>query len=183
MDYPEEMKVFDLSDGYDSTYIQSFEWGIGKYNEKRLHMYTTDQFEGNRNIHMAIDIWTRAHRPVYAFADGTVVYLQDNDQPRDYGPTIVTKHHINNKSLFALYGHLSKQSLSMVDVNQPITKGDTIATIGTEAVNGGWAPHLHFQLSIQDPGEGNMPGVVTEKDRDQALTLYPDPRIVLGEIY
>ncbi|HLR77016.1 MAG TPA: hypothetical protein VK106_05100, partial [Balneolaceae bacterium] len=78
MDYPEEIKTFDLSDGYDPEYIRSFKWGLGKYNEKRQGMYTAPQFENKRNIHMAIDIWTAAGSPVYAFDDGTIVYFQDN---------------------------------------------------------------------------------------------------------
>ncbi|HET6528601.1 MAG TPA: hypothetical protein VFG39_07595, partial [Balneolaceae bacterium] len=58
-----------------------------------------------------------------------------------------------------------------------------IAEIGTEEVNGGWAPHLHFQLSVDDPGKADLPGVVSDDEREQALELYPDPRLVLGELY
>lgn len=183
MNYPDEMKVFDLSEGYDSEYIRSFDWGIGKYNEKRKGMYKAPQFDGKRNIHMAVDIWSSAGKPVYAFEEGMVAYFKNNDRPGDYGPTIVTKHTLKDNTIYALHGHLSENSLENIEVGQPIKKGEQIATIGTEKVNGGWAPHLHFQLSVKDPGQADMPGVVSEEDHQQALNDFPDPRIVLGELY
>jgi len=44
-------------------------------------------------------------------------------------------------------------------------------------------PHVHFQLSLYPPETHDMPGVVTPKDRAEALLKYPDPRLVLGELY
>lgn len=198
MNYPEEMKVFDLSEGYNPVYIRSFGWGIGKYNEKRQNMYTAPQFGGKptyakaeRNIHMGIDIWTTAGSPVYAFWDGIIAYFQGNDRRGDYGATVVTEHSGLPRKLqkqqsarvYALYGHLSKESLKGLETGRQIKKGEKIAEIGSEKENGGWAPHLHFQLSLQDPSEADMPGVVSQKEHEQALATYPDPRIVLGDIY
>jgi murein DD-endopeptidase MepM/ murein hydrolase activator NlpD len=185
MNYPDSrvMKVFDLSNGLNEKYIRSFEWGIGKYNEKREGMYTAEQFDGRRNIHMGIDIWSRAERPVFSFTEGIVAYLGDNNQAGDYGPTLVLKYAINDQKIFALYGHLSKMTLNHIEVGETVKKGQQIATIGTEKVNGGWPPHLHFQLSKQDPGKPDMPGVVSKKDHQRALETYPDPRTVLGPLY
>lgn len=185
MDYPapDSLHVFDFSKGYDAEYIQSKGWGIGKYNEKRREMYITSQFSGKRNVHMGIDIWADAGEPVYSFYDGEVLYMRDNNRPGDYGPTIVIKYRIQSLRLYALYGHLSRESLKMVSVGDYITKGQKIATLGIEEVNGGWAPHLHFQLSLDDPGEADMPGVVAEENREQALEIYPDPRLVVEDLY
>ena len=58
-----------------------------------------------------------------------------------------------------------------------------IATVGDKSVNGGWDLHLHFQLSWKEPEVNDMPGVVKRSDREEALALYPDPRLVLGPIY
>ncbi len=192
MNYPENMKTFDLSKNYNPKYIRLHHWGIGKYNEKRRDMYGASQFNnkptcakasvGKRNIHMGIDIWTKAGSPIYAFYDGAIAYLQDNARSGDYGPTIVTKHILGDHVLYALFGHLSRGSLQNIEVGDSIKKGEQIATVGSEIVNGGWAPHLHFQLSLQDPAQADMPGVVADKDHEEALELYPDPQIVLGEI-
>lgn len=186
MDYPEnwdELFVFDFTKGYDADFIRTKEWGIGKYDEQRSNMYLASQFNNERNVHIGIDIWTEADSPVYSFWDGEVFYMQNNDQPGDYGPTIVIRYVLDGQELYALYGHLSEESLEMVRINQKVKKGQQIATLGTADVNGGWAPHLHFQLSVEDPREADMPGVVAPEDREKALETYPDPRLVLGKLY
>lgn len=186
MNYPDDrdkLYVFDFSKGYDEDFIRSKKWGIGRYNEKRSEMYETTLFEGERNVHMGIDIWTKAREPVYSFYEGEVAYKQDNNQPGDYGPTIVISYQLDDNLLYALYGHLSRPSLQMVSVGDRVTRGQKIAELGESDVNGGWVPHLHFQLSAEDPGEADMPGVVAPADREQALEKYPDPRIVLGNLY
>lgn len=186
MDYPDdpgELYVFDFSTGYDPEFICSKGWGIGRYNERRSNMYETSLFGNERNVHVGIDIWGPAGESVYSFFKGEVAYMQNNSRPGDYGPTLVVHYELNNSSLFALYGHLSLRSLEMVSVGQKVHKGQKIAELGGREVNGGWAPHLHFQLSNEDPDEADMPGVVEEKNRADALEKYPDPRIVLGKLY
>ncbi|MCW9705951.1 peptidoglycan DD-metalloendopeptidase family protein [Fodinibius salsisoli] len=186
MDYPddpEEMYLFDFTEGYNPEFIRSKKWGIGRYNEKRKEMYVAPHYKSSRDIHMGIDIWTEAGASVYSFADGKVVYMKDNNQPGDYGPTIVIKYTIDSTEVFALYGHLTRASLQQVSVGEQVQKGQHIADLGSEEVNGGWVPHLHFQLSIEDPGKADMPGVVSDEGHEQALGIYPDPRIILGQLY
>lgn len=186
MNYPDdqnELYVFDFSKGYDAEFIRKKKWGIGRYNEKRNNMYETSLFGGERNVHVGIDIWAKTEEPVFSFYDGKVAYLGKNDRPGDYGPTIVIAYELNDTVLYALYGHLSRKSLRMVSVGEQISKGQQIAGLGGQDVNGGWAPHLHFQLSTEDPGEADMPGVVAEEERAEALEKYPDPRLVLGDLY
>lgn len=183
MDYPDEMFVFDFTKGYDPEFIRSKKWGVGRYNEKRSEMYVTPQYQSRRNIHMGIDIWTKAGADVYSFYEGEVAYMRDNNQPGDYGPTIVVKYSIEETTLFALYGHLSKKSFEKISVGKSISAGQQIGKLGSEDINGGWVPHLHFQLSVEDPGEADMPGVVGEENHEKALSTYPDPRTVLGPLY
>jgi murein DD-endopeptidase MepM/ murein hydrolase activator NlpD len=183
MNYPEELYVFDLSRNYDPEFIRSKKWAIGKYNEKRTGMYKAKQYRGKRNIHMGIDIWTEAGAPVFSFYDGRVAYMEDHKQEGNYGPTLIIRYALDATTLFALYGHLSRACLKSLKVGEPVEKGQKIAELGSEEVNGGWVPHLHFQLSNEDPGQADMPGVVANEDREEALQPYPDPRIVLGDIY
>lgn len=185
MNYPApgEMKVLDLSNGLKPDYIQSFEWAVGKYNEKRKQMYTAPQYEDSRNIHMGVDIWTKAGRPVFSFYEGEVAYMQNNDRSGDYGPTLVICYELEFLTLYALYGHLSEMTLENITVGDRVKKGQQIATLGGEEINGGWPPHLHLQLSNEDPGLADMPGVVAEENREAALETYPDPRHILGPLY
>ena len=55
--------------------------------------------------------------------------------------------------------------------------------MGKKEENGGWPPHVHFQLSLVEPKNCDLPGVVSQKDHDIALKLFPDPRLVLGNLY
>lgn len=182
-DDPAQLYIFDFSKGYDPQFIKQKAWGIGKYNEKRSNMYVASQFNNERNIHMGLDIWTEAGEAVFSFYEGVIVYKDDNNRQGDYGPTIIVKYRLDEKPLYALYGHLSRASLGLLTVGEEVQKGQKIAEIGTERVNGGWAPHLHFQLSLNDPGKADMPGVVSAKDHKQALRQFPDPRTVLGDLY
>ncbi len=181
---PGRLFVLDLSRGYNPVSIKKrTKWGIGRYNEKRPDMYTTPQYENRRNIHMGIDIWADAGDPVFSFYEGIVAYKQDNNSEGDYGPTIVTKHVLEGIELFALYGHLSRSSLQMVQEGDQLQKKQKIGELGDKSVNGGWESHLHFQLSFEDPGEADMPGVVAEDEHERAMEIYPDPRVVLGKLY
>ncbi len=180
---PEEYWVFDFTKGEDPDFKCPFPYQIGRYDEVRPGMYTHELFEGNRDLHVGIDIGTPVGEPIYAFADGVVHSKGVNEEAGSYGPTIIIQHEFEGRPIWALCGHLSMESLDMVEVGGPIDEGQVIATVGDKSVNGGWEPHLHFQLSWDEPTENDMPGVVSREDRDWALEKYPDPRIILGQIY
>ena len=86
-------------------------------------------------------------------------------------------------TLFALYGHLNRGSLNTLHEGMPLKRGQIIAEVGDEHENGGWIPHLHFQLSWERPLEPDMPGVVSDHDIAKALRTFPDPQIVTGRFY
>ena len=157
--------------------------GIGGYKEVRP-FYTTDayQIEGNdgskwRTTHMGIDVWAEAGTPVYAPLDGKVHSFQNNKQDKDYGPTIILEHPIDEHLSFCtLYGHLSTDTLEKLAPGMPIKKGQQIATIGAPPENGDWPPHLHFQLILDMLGkEGDFPGVVFPNETDTWNSILPDP--------
>jgi 4-aminobutyrate aminotransferase-like enzyme len=53
--------------------------------------------------------------------------------------------------------------------------------VGTFDENGGWTPHLHFQLLLDDFERGaDQPGVARASERALATALYPDPNLLLG---
>lgn len=187
MNLPDEYEIFDFYSGYDpdwmTRFVNSGGWGVGGYNEKRGNMYLAPQYQKKRNIHMGIDIWAPAGEPVYAVLDSKVAYTANHDQDGNYGATVVLQHTFNGHELFALYGHLSLMSLEKSPPGKEVKAGDVIGWLGSEAENGNWPPHLHYQLGSRDPGEADMPGVVSESDRGKAVLLYPDPRMILGKIY
>jgi murein DD-endopeptidase MepM/ murein hydrolase activator NlpD len=183
---PPDYEVYDFTQNYDPGRSRSSPYGIGKYNEKRRNMYTEPLF-GNgseaRDIHMGIDIAAPVNTPVHAFYNGEIFLLGNNAQPGDYGYTLITCHFFDGRALFALHGHLSARSIEGKSPGQKFAAGEIIAFVGAPHENGGWNPHLHFQLSWEEPRVCDMPGVVSEAHREQALRIYPDPRLVLGPLY
>lgn len=184
VDYAGPFDVLDLTDSYDPEAIEKLGWAIGRYDERRRSgMYVSDLYAAGRDHHMGIDIWAPAGTPVYAFADGIVYGAADNANPRDYGPTVVTEHESDGVLFWALWGHLSRRSLSLREAGSRFAGGDIIGYMGGDDENGGWAPHLHLQLSVLPPHGADMPGVVAHSERSAARQLYPDPRAVLGPVY
>jgi murein DD-endopeptidase MepM/ murein hydrolase activator NlpD len=184
IELPKNYEVYDFSQGYNSGRTLSSPFGIGRYDEKRPGMYNQDLFiKNHRNIHMGIDIGCPVSTPVHAFSDGEVFRFANNPGPGDYGYTLITLHQIDGKPLYALHGHLSAASVGGKRPGQKIRKGEVIAWVGDRHENGGWNSHLHFQISWQEPAGCDMPGVVSEENRERAKQVYPDPRLVLGPLY
>ena len=183
IDLPKDIHVHDFTTKNNFQNIEN-SFSIGKYNEKRYNMYKGELFEKtNRFIHMGIDIGAPDGTIVKSFYDGEIFLFKNNNLKLDYGYTIITKHKFKNKTLYALYGHLSKSSISNKKIGQKIHSGETIAYVGVKKENGGWPPHVHFQLCIIEPKVCDLPGVVSKEQHELALKIFPDPRIVLGPIY
>jgi len=163
--------------------------GIGRYDEPRL-VYVTELFrhadnwhDENRTVHLGIDLFCEAGAPVYAPLEGTVHSVANNAAAGDYGPTIVLEHAVENGAVrfFTLYGHLSVESLDAMAPGRRVARGERIARLGRPAENGGWPPHLHFQIVGDMLGRvGEFPGVAAPSERDIWLSLCPDANLIVG---
>lgn len=157
--------------------------GYGGYNEKRA-LYRRSAYFGTyaamRDVHLGIDIWLPAATPVLAVLPGVVHSFADNNNPGDYGPTIILQHFTGNDSFFTLYGHLSRASLEGLSRGQLILRKQEIGTLGDYDENGDWPPHLHFQI-IREMGSqmGDFPGACTEAEKAHYLQNCPDPMLFL----
>lgn len=184
IDLGNEYEVFDFTKGYDAKRVLAFPYGVGRYDERRPGMYAGDQFLADqRDVHVGIDLAAPAGECVHAFYEGTVFKMGDNALPYDYGPTIITRHLLGIHSVYVLHGHLSQESLNKWQVGDSFKGGEVLAWVGREEENGGWNPHLHFQLSLIEPTTHDLPGAVNVNDRPWALRAFPDPQLVLGRLY
>lgn len=184
---PKVYDVYDFSQGYNPDRERRI-YGIGKYGEKRKGMYVAPRFNSSltkseRNIHLGIDIAAPVGEPVFAFLSGHIVCQYDHCDEGNYGPTIITKHLLNEKHVWALHGHLSRSSLKIWEEGDHFSAGDTLGFIGEKNENGGWNPHLHFQISLIAPTHCDYPGVCSEDSWPQANQDFPDPRTILGPLY
>ena len=178
---PDEYEVRDFTNGEYSP--SEYEFDIGRYDELRPGMYSTELFSDGRFLHVGIDIGAPVGTPCMAFDDGEISHFGYNPDDGDYGHVVITKHIIGGRSVWALYGHLNSKSIENKEIGQKISKGEVICWMGDKHENGGWESHLHFQLSLKESQTHDMPGVVSPDNGDQALEDYPDPRLVLGPIY
>ncbi|MGB9512279.1 MAG: aminotransferase class III-fold pyridoxal phosphate-dependent enzyme [Candidatus Acidiferrum sp.] len=161
---------------------------VGRYNEARS-VYGSSLFsrsarptDERRTIHLGMDLFAEPGTPVSAPFDGAVYACADNRAELDYGPVIILRHRPENGlEFFTLYGHLSRGSLASVRRGDHISRGECFARLGTAAENGGWSPHLHFQiiLDLLDLST-DFPGVAFPSERDVFTSLSPDPNLILG---
>ncbi|MEM7104320.1 MAG: aminotransferase class III-fold pyridoxal phosphate-dependent enzyme [Bacteroidota bacterium] len=158
------------------------EIGIGGYGETRP-FYTTDAYQviGNngprwRTVHLGTDVWAKAGTAIFTPWDGTVHSFQNNPAERDYGPTIILQHQMDDGQMFySLYGHLDKASIENLNVGQTIKKGNLLSRIGPAPENGNWPPHLHFQIILDLIGnKGDFPGVAFPDEKEIWLSICPN---------
>ena len=101
-----------------------------------------------RTVHMGVDIGAPAGTRVHSFFRGQILEQKVHTAPGDYGPTLITSHELSSQhTLYALWGHLSQQSLGLRKAGDLFEAGEVLGWMGTSSENGGWNPHLHFQLS------------------------------------
>ncbi|MCL4832746.1 MAG: aminotransferase class III-fold pyridoxal phosphate-dependent enzyme [Caldilineaceae bacterium] len=135
-----------------------------------------------RTIHLGIDLFAPTGTPVHAPLAGTVHSFADNAGVQDYGPVIVLSHASGDgETFYTLYGHLSRESLDGLEIGQTVAAGAPFATLGSAEVNGGWPPHLHFQIVTDLLGlDTDFPGVGTASQREVWKAFCPDPNLILG---
>ncbi len=162
-------------------------WAIGRYLEPRP-VYTTSAYKVQSNngpewrtIHIGLDLFAKAGTAVYTPLQGVVHSVKVNDGDRDYGPTVILEHEIEGLTFFTLFGHLSNSCFEILQIGQTVEEGQVIGHLGTMDVNGGWPPHVHFQI-ILDPFDdtGDFPGVCRPSEMDIWSSLCPDPGLLLG---
>lgn len=158
-------------------------WGgyLEHRNLYRDFKHFNAQVEQAREYHLGVDFWADAGTGVYAPWDGTVHSWAHRTEPGDYGPVILLFHRLEEFQGYSLFGHLSTDSLRGLYAGKPFRRGDLMAHLGTPGENGGYAPHLHFQLIFDLQGyRGDYPGVCAFSDLPFFRGNCPDPMEMLG---
>jgi peptidoglycan LD-endopeptidase LytH len=152
---------------------------VGGYGELRKIYSFSHHFDGDaepRRLHLGLDVWGPAGTEVYSIAAGRLHSAAWNGAKGDYGGTVIVQH----EGRHTLYGHLSKGSIKGKQKGDIVQAGDLIGTLGVPSENGGWPPHLHFQVILDMQGmEGDYPGVCRQSEKDLYLANCPDPEALL----
>jgi len=162
-------------------------FGVGRYDEAR-GIYNAPQFAANSNptderrtVHLGIDLFVEPGAAIHAPSAGEVHLLANNAAPLDYGPLVILKHSTGDEEFFTLYGHLGTETLARLRVGQSIARGEAFARVGAIHENGGWPPHLHFQVILDLLElEADFPGVALPSQRKVWTSLSPNPNLLLG---
>ncbi|RGP38115.1 peptidoglycan DD-metalloendopeptidase family protein [Pseudotabrizicola alkalilacus] len=164
---------------------QDVPYGIGIYGEDRS-VYRTAQFADaispeRRTRHLGIDVFAPAGTPLYAPLQGRVLHLTYNADPLDYGHTLILEHRAEAMPFYTLYGHLASTLPALLHPGAEVTAGQHIADLGDWHENGGWAPHVHFQImtDMLDQTGGNFYGVGHSSLWDVWQSICPDPNLIL----
>jgi murein DD-endopeptidase MepM/ murein hydrolase activator NlpD len=183
-------EIFDFTRGYDANRKLNHRYGIGRYDEDRRGMYEADLFkastsaghESARTIHMGIDLGAAAGTPIFSPCRAEVWGSAFLDQEGDYGGTILLKINdlrANDLSLYMLFGHLSRASTLRFQKGVEVGRGELLGWLGEKHENGGWNPHLHWQLSWLEPVAVDLPGAVSTRTHELARAVFPDPTTIL----
>lgn len=101
-------------------------------------------FTGTEAFHQGLDIAAPVGMPIYAPANGVVIFTGSKD---GFGNYIMIAH---GYGISTSYGHIAE---NLVRAGQKITRGEQIATIGMSGRTTG--PHLHYEVWLN--GRPNDP--------------------------
>lgn len=130
--------------------------GIGPWGEART-VYTSDIFrsrfiEGERRVHhLGLDLFMPAGTKVHTPLAATVKSVEIEEDPLGYGCIVALLHEPDGCPPFVtLWGHLAHEATRRLKPGDVLEGGATVGEMGPPSENGGWAPHLHLQISV-DP--------------------------------
>lgn len=129
------------------------ELGIGPWGEKRT-VYTDRAFEsrfieGQRRIHhVGVDLFMSAGTPLYTPVAATVRSVEIEREPLGYGGLVALEHAPDGCPAFmTIWGHMAHEVLDRLKPGDHLEAGALVGHMGDMHENGGWTPHLHFQIS------------------------------------
>lgn len=107
-----------------------------------LDAYIVSSEYGERwgKVHKGMDMAAHVGEPVYAIADGEVIYAGDG--LKGYGNVVILRH---DRKTSSLYAHNSELKVKQGD---QVTKGSLVALLGNTGHSTG--PHVHFEIRDGD---------------------------------
>ncbi len=161
--------------------------GIGPWGEKRS-VYTDPAFEsrfieGQRRVHhLGVDLFMPAGTPVHTPLAAVVKSVGIEHEPLGYGGLVLLEHAPEGCPPFlTLWGHMAHEVLARLKPGDRLEAGMLVGHMGTSRENGGWTPHLHFQIST-DTGltATEILGVGESAYLDVWADIFPDAAILAG---
>ena len=118
--------VFPLPEG---SWTKTSDWG-----------WRADPFTGERDYHGGTDYAAADGTPIYAVADGRVVWSEFNG---GYGGLVIIEHTVNGEAVRSAYARMWSHGIHVTE-GQTVTAGTHIGDVGSSGYSTG--PHLHFEI-------------------------------------
>ncbi len=99
--------------------------------------FRTSPFTGKRTPHKGLDVAAPVGTPIYAPADGVVVF---SGKKSGYGNFVMLAHG------FGIATHYAHCAELLASVGQRVKRGDQIGTVGMTGRTTG--PHLHYEVTV-----------------------------------
>ena len=144
---------------------------IGRYHEPRLPEISPGDhppLDEPSTFQLGIEVFVPAGTPVAAPLDGKVAWAA--------GAALVLRHESGGVAWWTSYRHLDPP---LPAHGHTVRRGDPLGRVAGPAGNGGWPPHLHFQVTVSDFG-GPPPRKAAPRDLPLLGALSPDPSAFLG---
>ncbi|ANH06809.1 aminotransferase class III-fold pyridoxal phosphate-dependent enzyme [Shinella sp. HZN7] len=169
------------------------ELGIGPFGEERT-VYAGEMFvsrfieKTRRTRHLGLDLFMAAGTKVFTPLPATVVSVEIEKDPLGYGCLIALRHEPEGCPPFvSLWGHLAHEATDRLQAGERLEAGALVGEMGLPTENGGWAPHLHLQLSTDtNLSATEILGVGEARYLDVWAELFPDASTfagIAGEFY
>ncbi|HVK90597.1 MAG TPA: aminotransferase class III-fold pyridoxal phosphate-dependent enzyme, partial [Mycoplana sp.] len=163
------------------------ELGIGPWGEERT-VYAGEMFvsrfieKTRRTRHLGLDLFMAAGTKVFTPLPATVVSVEIETDPLGYGCLIALRHEPEGCPPFiSLWGHLAHEAMHRLKSGDRLEAGALVGEMGAPAENGGWAPHLHLQISTDTTlSATEILGVGEPRYLDVWAELFPDARTYAG---
>ena len=163
------------------------ELGIGPFAEERTvyagEMFSSRFIDGARRTrHLGFDLFMAAGTKVFSPLAATVVSVEIEKDPLGYGCLIALRHEPEGCPPFiSLWGHLAHEAMQRLKAGDRLEAGALVGHMGASTENGGWAPHLHLQLSTDTHlSATEILGVGEPRYLDVWAELFPDARTFAG---
>jgi murein DD-endopeptidase MepM/ murein hydrolase activator NlpD len=121
-------------------------------------------------MHKGLDIAADVGEPVYAIADGEVIYAGDG--MRGYGNVVILRH---DRKMSSLYAHNSELK---VKVGDQVKQGTVVSLLGNTGHSTG--PHVHFEIREGDVAVSPRTVLPKSKLADVIDQRQSDTRAVLA---
>lgn len=148
----------------DESSIVVMPMKAGTYHISSPYGPRSDPFRHEPSFHSGVDFAGKAGTPIYAIADGTVVYAGEGLWGRSSN-VVVIEHDIKGVKYHSWYVHMYEDGVH-VKTGDKVSVGQHIADVGSNGKSTG--PHLHFEIH---------PGTFDIDNAKDDVTISPLPTL------